>query len=240
MPSLTSKTIASLRKRGVRNTLIKGIHYFTGKTLEDRFTDVYYANGWDGTESVSGAGSTLEHTFNLRRQLPILFEKFAIRSIFDAPCGDFNWMQHVIRDCGNNNIGYIGGDIVAPMIDKLNARYSAPSTSFIHVDLTKGPFPSVDLMFCRDCIQHLSFAHTRLVLQNFARSGSRYLLASTNSNPETKVPNQDITSGACRPTDLFSDPYCLPKEVSFMIEENSSAQMCLWTREQIANAVYHR
>ena len=169
MQSLINKTVVSLQT-GLRKTLIKGVHYFTGKTLEDRFTDIYYGNGWAGDESVSGAGSTLEHTLNLRRQLPELLEKFEIRSIFDAPCGDFNWMRHVIRNC--NNVEYVGGDIVAPMIDALNANYSGPSIKFIHVDLTKGPLPTVDLMFCRDCMCHLSFANTQHVLQNFVRSGS--------------------------------------------------------------------
>lgn len=90
MRSLINKTVVSLRQRGLGKTLIKGIHYFTGKTLEDRFTDIYYGNGWTADESVSGQGSTVENTFKLRRQLPELFDKFEIRSIFDAPCGDFN------------------------------------------------------------------------------------------------------------------------------------------------------
>ena len=103
----------------------------------------------------------------------------------------------ILTECSTsycNNVAYVGGDIVAPMIDALNANYSGPSIKFIHVDLTKGPLPTTDLMFCRDCMCHLSFADTLRVLQNFVRSGSRYLLASTNSNPQTKVPNKDIVS----------------------------------------------
>ena len=201
MRSLINKTVVSLRQRGLGKTLIKGIHYFTGKTLEDRFTDIYYGNGWTADESVSGQASTVENTFKLRRQLPELFDKFEIRSIFDAPCGDFNWMQHVIRDC--NNVAYVGGDIVAPMIDALNANYSGPSIKFIHVDLTKRPSSNrrshvlprlhVSLVICRHFAcsakfralgQPLSFG---LDQQQSTNQGSQQRYSQSRSRQELRL-----------------------------------------------------
>ena len=68
------------------------------------------------TESASGAGSTLDYTANIRQQLPQLFKDFSITSIYDAPCGDFNWMRFVIKQ---SDITYYGADIVPAMIEKI-------------------------------------------------------------------------------------------------------------------------
>ena len=57
-------------------------------TVEDRFTWIYKNNWWDSNESLSGAGSTLEYTNNLRKELPKLIIDFNICSVLDAPCGD--------------------------------------------------------------------------------------------------------------------------------------------------------
>src|ERR1700758_3448541 len=78
--------------------------------IKDKFTKIYKNNYWLSSESVSGSGSTLKYTRNLREQLPLIVADFGIKSIFDGPCGDFNWMQHVLP---NLKVDYVGGDIVS-------------------------------------------------------------------------------------------------------------------------------
>ena len=123
--------------------------------IETRFTKIYSNNYWGNKESVSGSGSTLEYTENIRNGLNKLINQYSITSIFDAPCGDFNWMKLLIKN--NNNIQYIGGDIVKPLIESNIALYQSERVKFKHIDLTSDTYPYADLMFCRDCLFHLSY-----------------------------------------------------------------------------------
>ena len=59
---------------------------FTTADAAGVFTRIYETNWWSCEESVSGTGSTLAYTANLRKKLPELFEKYAIRKVYDAPC----------------------------------------------------------------------------------------------------------------------------------------------------------
>lgn len=69
------------------------------------FVNIYHNNGWT---SVSGRGSTLDETENIRRHVPALIAKFEIKTILDIPCGNHAWMSRV-------NLGgckYLGSDMV--------------------------------------------------------------------------------------------------------------------------------
>jgi hypothetical protein len=146
-------------------------------------------------------------------------------------------MKDVVR---KTDILYVGGDIVSPLVDVLNSKYRSARISFIHIDLTKGPFPKAHLMICRDCLFHLSFADAGLVLRNFAISDIPYLLTSTHIHAQ-HFQNGDITTGEFRLIDLFSAPYHLPREVLARIEDwqppYPPREMCLWTREQVSSAL---
>ena len=63
--------------------------------LADVFESIMALNRWSGEESRSGPGSTLIYTYNLRRQLIEFLAQFPVKTIFDAPCGDFHWMREV-------------------------------------------------------------------------------------------------------------------------------------------------
>ena len=90
------------------------------KDPEKRFTKIYLENHWNDSESRSGEGSTLENTQNVRNELPKILKKYNIKSMLDAPCGDFNWMKSITQDV---SIKYIGGDIVKPMIENNQAKH---------------------------------------------------------------------------------------------------------------------
>lgn len=203
---------------------------------EDRFTYIYKVNYWQARESVSGPGSSLDASQPLRRALPILFEKFSIRSIFDAPCGDFNWMKAVVDQCG---IAYRGADIVRPLIEHNIARHSSATVHFAHMDITRDPFPAADLWLCRDCFYHLSNDDILRTLQRFVGSPIRYMLTSTYRNaPEPR--NPDIVTGLYHLTDLFAAPFSLPRDVLFRIEDQDNSDLCLWSREQVAASLAGR
>lgn len=252
---LFSKMIASFKQIGLQGTLIRMAQYpfrghfsrrrrelfesrvLSAQNIEERFTEIYKMNYWGSHESVSGYGSTLENTENIRALLPELFRKFNIRSVFDAPCGDFNWMSYVLEE---SEISYTGGDIVRPLVEQLNAQHGNSRIKFVHVDLTDGEFPHADMMICRDCFLHLSFRDTKKVLQNFIGSGIPLLLTTTYVN-NGQFANRDIATGDARGIDLFAAPYNFDKDVLFRIEDPKTPtpvrEMCLWTREQISLAV---
>jgi len=256
MMQLIDKTLRSLRNDGVPGTLRRIRRWSFNRyplslikesrfqkqvlaldRVEDRFTAIYKTNTWGNDESASGWGSTLEYTAHLRSRLPELFAKVHVRSIFDAPCGDFNWMRHVLQ---GTDIDYIGGDIVAPMVASLNTKYGAPRIHFVHIDLIAQPFPKADLMICRDCLFHLSFKDTQAVLRNFVESGIPYLLTTTYVNNDGFT-NNDITTGDFRYIDLFSAPYHLPRDVAWRVDDyrppEPRREMCLWSHEQVRQAL---
>lgn len=210
---------------------------FALENTEDRFTKIAQVNYWRSKESVSGPGSTLNSTENLRQKLPELFERFAIADIFDAPCGDFNWMKLVVR---NNNVNYTGADIVKPLIKNNLARFKNANTNFLHLDITKQPFPKADLWICRDCLFHFSFADTLSALNRYLESEIPYVLTSTYKNT-SGFDNSDIKTGHWRLIDLFSAPYLFPQVTLFRIDDYLKSErpreMCLWSREQTASAV---
>lgn len=206
-------------------------------SAEERFTWIYENNYWQDEESVSGTGSTLRYTESLRRELPGLFRRHGIASVFDAPCGDYNWMRLVVAETG---IRYVGADIVRPMVDRLNREHARENVTFLHLDLMQGPFPRADLMICRDCLFHLSYADGRKVLENFLDSGTPFLLTTTHVSDGT-LRNHDITTGGFRCIDLFSPPYCMPEDplarIVDWVPPDPERIMCLWTRDQVGAAL---
>jgi len=203
--------------------------------LQSRFTRIYETNYWGSAESASGEGSTLAYTARLRAELPALLARYQIRRVFDAPCGDFNWMRELLRTTPLER--YTGADIVAPMIESLVRSDGSETTRFLHLDITRGPFPSADLWICRDCLFHLSYADIRRALQAFVASGIPYLLTTTHRNPDGYFINVDIRSGDFRRIDLFAPPFNLPRDVLCSIDDwhepEPPRQMCLWTADQV-------
>ena len=197
------------------------------------FSAIYEKKLWADQESVSGEGSTLAATETVRRELPHLFEKFAIRSMFDAPCGDFYWMQHVVRDAG---IGYHGADIVPPMIAKNNETHGSATIRFSVLDITRDTFPQADLWLCRDCLIHLSYRDILAALENFCASGTPYLLTTTTPQ-SSAVTNCDIPTGQYREINMFAAPFALNDALARIDDPHSGGELCLWSREQVAAAL---
>lgn len=206
-------------------------------SLEDRFTVIWKRNAWGSRESISGNGSTIANTESIRRFLPIVFEEFAIKSILDIPCGDFNWMRLVD---GMTGISYLGGDIVAPLISKLNENYASETIRFVQLDITTDSLPKSDLVINRDCLFHLSYADINNALMRFCESGSKYLLSTSHDNL-SNFKNTDIQSGGFRLIDLFESPFNFPRNFYFEIPEPGEGsfpprKLYLWDQNQIGVA----
>ena len=183
----------------------------------EAFRLIYKLNTWDRVESVSGPGSTIAYTANLRRKLPELFKEHGISAVFDAPCGDFNWMPEVLA---TSPVHYVGGDIVRPLVAAHQKAFAKERIQFRVFDITRDPFPHADLWICRDCLFHLYYQHILQALSNFVRSKIRFALLTNHCN-EDGFRNEDIRSGGFRKLDLFTSPFSFPEIVLCRIQEGS-------------------
>jgi len=180
---------------------------FVYKKSSHIFHDIYEGktNLWGQEESKSGGGSTLAATAALRKILPEIIEQYHVTSMLDASCGDYNWMKTVQKKCH-----YIGGDIVSALIENNQKLYADEKVQFQVLDITKDDLPKVDLIFCRECLQHLSDENVKKTLNNFKRNGAKYLLVT--SFPKTWR-NWDILDGDYRPLNFRKKPFCFPKPI---------------------------
>jgi len=204
---------------------------------ESVFTSIWKNNYWSDEESVSGPGSTLAYTETIRKKLPELFDQYAVKDVFDAPCGDLTWMKEVFKD---TQIRYRGGDIVKGIIDMNKKLNTIDRISFMVFDITSQPFPKSDLWLCRDVFFHLSHKDIVNALRQFVKSDIPYFLTTTHKNLE-HFANTDILTGDFRLIDLFSAPYNFPKDVLYRFDDyiypHPAREMCLFTREQISAVV---
>lgn len=191
-------------------------------TIKKIFQEIYEYNMWGGTESVSGPGSSLSLTKGIIKELPKLIDYFNIKSILDAPCGDFHWMQQVKMNIQE----YIGVDIVPELIEKNNRYYSNKQRKFLNLDILADLLPTVDLIICRDCLVHFSFQDIWQTLKNFQKSGSKYLLTTTFTDYPV---NKDINTGDWRHLNFAKDPFNFPEPL-YIIKEMPYADksLALW------------
>jgi hypothetical protein len=141
-------------------------------------------------------------TVNVRERLPWLVQRIGVRSLLDAGCGDYHWLQTVRLD-----VDYMGVDIVRELVDTLEAEHSGERHHFAVADITCDQLPCCDAILCRTVLFHLSDAHISAALANFKRSGAEWLL--TTSYP-WHFPNVDIRDGGWRRLNLQAAPFNLP------------------------------
>lgn len=183
-----------------------------GEYLEGIFSDIYHGNLWGEPESVSGPGSSLAETAAIRRELPGLLAGLRIRTLLDAPCGDCHWVFEMPLDLDL----YVGADVVPALVERNAARFAGPGREFRRLDLTRDPLPRTGAILCRDCLIHFSYRFIERALDNFRKSGARYLLTTTYSGLPA---NHDILSGQWRPVDLELPPFSLPPPVHRIVEK---------------------
>ena len=196
------------------------------------FSRIYQNNAWKGPESVSGPSSGMERTATLRKALPEIISKHGIKVFLDAPCGDFYWMKQVAPEL---DIQYVGGDIVPELIASNKKNFVLKNIKFQVFDLTKDKFPTSDVLFCRDCLFHLSYYDIALVFANLLKSECRMLM-TTSHITEDDFKNSDIQTGEWRFFDLLKPPFNLPAEaLETVIDGGGDRYMYLWDIKDIAS-----
>lgn len=224
----------------IKFVLIRAYHekiVFKFSSREAVFTSIWRNNYWGSAESLSGGGATLQYTENLRQKMPMLFHEYGIKTVFDAPCGDMNWMQYVLK---NAEFSYLGGDIVAEIVEKNKITFKNQNVDFVKFDITADTFPTADVWICRAVLYHLSNRDICLALTKFIDSNIKYIL-TTNCVTDYAHINEDIATGDWRSVNLTLPPFNFPKEALWKIDDYvypyPPTELCLWSREQIKDAL---
>jgi len=181
------------------------------------FQNIYRTNVWgQGVNPKSGSGSSIEATKNTRRILSTVFALYNISNVLDAPCGDLTWMPLVWEK--NPHVRYIGADIVPELIEEHKAKYS--DKEFLVLDLVTDKLPDVDLIFCRDALQHLREADIMKALDNISGSKAKYLLTSTYMRQSKEDNMKDIRTGSWNHRNLLLEPFSLGDPIAIFAEQD--------------------
>lgn len=175
------------------------------------FRLAYHENLWRGAETPSGAGSSVAQTAAIAGALPGLCRRYGVGSLLDVPCGSFSWMAGVDL----RGVRYTGGDLVPEIVAEAMRRHGAPERQFVVLDLTRSPLPAADLLLCRDCLVHLSYADIARAVANIRASEIEYLLTTTFTAEPAFT---DIVTGDWRPINLEAPPFSFPRPLELLDE----------------------
>ncbi len=213
---------------------------FSNSSQKSKFELIYKMNFWSSKESKSGLGSEKVNTINIRKKIIDVINDNKIKSILDAPCGDFNW----IKDILNDDLQYVGADIVKDLINENLKNYKTKNINFSELDITIDNLPNADLMICRDCLIHLSFEKIRLFFKNFKKSNIRFILLTSYKLKDSrkKIINLDIPDGEFREIDMSEPPFSLPKPIIEIQDKDEQTKksgfycyLNLYSKDQIEN-----
>lgn len=187
--------------------------YMYNMTCQQIFEHIYATNAWVNGDG-SGTGSTLEYTVQTASELAHVLKRYNVRSVFDAGCGSCVWTSGFIHEMRARipSFTYTGWDASSTAIQRARARlYNLPGVTLEVRDLTKDTIPKGhDLILCRDCLQHLSLADCRLVLNNFMNAQPRLVVTGCYVPGD----NQSITTGGCYDVNLARPPFDMwPREI---------------------------
>ncbi len=191
------------------------------------FETILRTNAWGSAESVSGPGSERARAALFQAEFSALVGRLGIRSLLDAGCGDLNWIPALDLPLAR----YVGVDVVPALLVESRRRHGRQGWEFRSADITCDPLPRVDLVFCRDCLVHLPLADVARAMDNFGRSGSTWLLATTFL---TRT-NVEIGVGDWQPLNLEAAPFNLSPPIALIDErcppdrgDYSDKRLALW------------
>ena len=147
----------------------------------------------------------MEYTKNIRVQLVKIIKELKIQRVLDLSCGDWHWMKEIKDELPN----YIGIDVVNEMIEVNKSQYESNNIQFKKGDmfdeLKKLSNRDVDLIICRQTLEHLPSDYVEQVLTEIKRVSKYALITSVN----TTTSNETITMDGyySRPINLDESPY---------------------------------
>jgi hypothetical protein len=227
--------IINLRRTLQKDRGLTVAQYRAASTAES-FDFIYRTGAWrleDG-QSLSGPGSDVQSTEDLRDTLPLVLSGLGVRVLLDAGCGDFNWMKMIDLPCQ-----YIGSDIVASVIEANQAAYGNANRSFVRADIIRDRLPAADAVICRELLFHLSYEQGFRAIDNLLATGARYYFLTSNRGYWL---NFDIVTGDWRELNLEAAPFRLPSPRLALRDdfEVPDRFIGVWEREELRRALGDR
>ena len=188
----------------IKNSVVRKIVFFL----------IYKSNHWNKSIVVdkkrllvSGPGSLPGsiQTKNIITNLNNFIKDNNVRNILDMPCGDFAWMQDLLKI--NNGLNYTGYDIVEEIILINKKKYSSNRIDFFTKDIiNENDFSGFDLVFIRDFFIHISNEDILRVLKKIKNSKIKFFACLSNNN---EILNKNIAIGEHRKINLSIEPFNL-------------------------------
>ena len=177
------------------------------------FTSIFKSKHWVQKDenlakediSISGLGSNIntKQFNNLCLGLVNFLDKYSVNSILDMPCGDFLWMNQILKD---KKLKYLGIDIVEDLIKKNKINYLNNNINFLTSDIANYTTDeNFDLVFMRDFFIHISNEDIFKILNNISKMNIKYF---ASENYEIKK-NLNTEIGKHRKINLQIEPFNL-------------------------------
>lgn len=156
--------------------------------VKETFKNIYATNLWGGEEGTfySGRGSDEDFAEDYANTINNFIRKHGIKSIVDCGCGDFR----VGKKLCNNNIKYLGIDIVDDLISYNQKAYASENTSFICKNIIDDELPISELCLIRQVLQHLSNLEILKVIKNVDKY--KYIIVTEHIPEENDIVSYNL------------------------------------------------
>ncbi len=182
------------------------------------FTSIFNSKHWVQKDdnlkiintSVSGHGSNTEtlQSKNLINCMIKFIDKFNINSILDIPCGDFLWMNQVMKI--RPEIRYQGIDIVNQIIKNNKNKYIHKNIEFECEDILNFKTDKkFDLLLMRDFFIHINNSEIQIILDKIKKWNINYFASESYSVEK----NFDVLTGKHRKINLKINPFNLSNPI---------------------------
>jgi len=176
-------------------------------SINQIFSKIYENKSWIHG---SGVGSLVENTIAYRTFLENFIKVNKISTILDYGCGDWQF-SHLIP-WSDLNVSYTGIDVVPSVIENNSNNYSKNNINF-DVMTEEWKWPNVDLIICKDVLQHLPNNLIKELLDKML-THSKYILITNDIHNKNKTNlNLDIKIGDYRPLNLREAPWNINAEI---------------------------
>jgi len=163
------------------------------RSVKSVFRHTYREGKWGGDDGRfdSGPGSVGEAAELYARTINEFIERNGIQSVVDLGCGDFQVGTRIV----NNELNYVGVDVVDELIELNQRRFGSDRISFVCLDITQDPLPDGELCLLREVLQHLSNSQIARVLQAVAKYPYVIYTDYQPAASASFAPNRDIVHG---------------------------------------------
>lgn len=152
----------------------------------------------------SGSGSLAINNKPYIKFLNNFISKNNINNILDIGCGDWQLFENINL---NNNINYLGIDIVENIIKNNKKKYENQNINFKLMDYNNFNHNNykTDLIIIKDVLQHLNNKDIKKFIEKTLEIDTKFILI-INDHSKMNL-NIDVNNGLYRPININNEPF---------------------------------